>query len=95
MQDQRPEIYGLQSVVTIGPYNIICYTKKQLSPFNVSDHWDIPYFTKQQVEQLFRDFQESWSVVLENGIVDHIYITLGHPGMVCWCGKAIQERDKT
>jgi hypothetical protein len=63
----------LQSVVAIGPYNIICFTKEQLSPFNVSDYWDIPYFTKEQVEQLFQKFQQSCYVELEHGIVDRIY----------------------
>lgn len=92
IQDQRPLIYGLHAVVAIGPFNIIRYTKQQLSPFNVTDQWDVPYFTKSQVTQLFMEFQTSCDVVLEPEVVDRVYeITLGHPGMVCWCGKAIQD----
>jgi hypothetical protein len=76
----------------IGPYNISRYTQERI-PFNVSGRWDVPYFTKEQVEQLFRDFQESCGVVLESGIVEQIYyITMGHPVLACFCGKAIQEK---
>jgi hypothetical protein len=77
----------------IGPYNISQYAKGELSPFNANNHWDIPYWTRAQVGALFREFEESCGVVLEEGVVDSIFaITLGHPGMVCFCGKMIQEQ---
>jgi hypothetical protein len=45
-----------------------------------------------QVKKLFHDFEESCGVELEDGIAEHVFaITLGHPGMVCFCGKMMQE----
>jgi hypothetical protein len=88
----RPSVYGLQAVVAIGPFNILSYTKENLSPFNVADHWAIPYFTLEQVENLFCEFQQLADITLEDGIVPRIFsITSGHPGLVCFCGKQIHE----
>lgn len=93
IQDERPTKYGLQALVAVGPYNISRHTKGELSPFNATNHWDIPYWTKDQVEALFREFEESYGVVLEAGIIDSLFAaTRGHPGMVCFCGKMIQDK---
>lgn len=82
-------VYGLQSVVAIS--NVIHYTNEQ-SPFNINEHWEAPYFTKEETFRLFEDFQNYRGAVLENGIVDRIYdITSGNQEMVCCCGKIIHE----
>lgn len=92
IKGERVDSYGLQAVVAVGPYSILRYSPEELSPFNVFDHWEAPYFTKAQVEQLFKEFQDSTGVVLEKGVVDDIYYrTQGHPGITCYCGKAILE----
>jgi hypothetical protein len=45
------------------------------------------------VFRLFEDFQRLSGMVLAPGIVDMIYnVTSGHQGMVCFCGKVIQEK---
>lgn len=79
-------------MVAIGPFNILFYSKANLSPFNVAEHWAIPYFTLEQVENLFSEFQLLANITLEDGIVSPIFaITAGHPGLVCFCGKQIHE----
>lgn len=55
-------------LLAIGPYNISRYSN-QLSPFNAADHWEAPYFTKEQTLGLFEDLQRTCGLELENGIV--------------------------
>lgn len=69
-------------------------TKQEVSPFNVSEHHTAPYFTEEEVIQLFKDYEQSHNLLLESGIAERVYnITSGHPAMVCYCGKQIQTRE--
>lgn len=52
-------IYALHSVVAISTY-------KRNNSFLCNEYWEIPYFTQQQVKQLFQNFQQSYSLINNN-----------------------------
>lgn len=84
--------YGLHAVVIIGPFSVLQAANQTLSPFNVSDSIEAPYFTCEDTKELFQQYQKNSSIKLEDGIVNDIYKrTSGHPGLTCFCGKKISE----
>jgi len=92
MKERRPEHYGLQSVIIMGPFSILKASNASLSPFNVSDAIESPYFTRDDTINIFDQYQTDAAVTLEPGIIDDIFNrTQGNPGLVCFCGKAIHE----
>mmetsp|Transcript_19795 Transcript_19795/g.27633 ORF Transcript_19795/g.27633 Transcript_19795/m.27633 type:complete len:670 (-) Transcript_19795:96-2105(-) len=92
MKDHRPHKYHLKAFVGIGPCSILELTNSTLSPFNVSDTVIAPKFTEDQITDLFKQYQSEEAVELENEIIKDIcQRTGGHSGLVCFCGKQIQE----
>jgi hypothetical protein len=74
-------------------FQCIGHTQEELSPFNITNDHTAPYFTKEEVVQLFQQFQNLCNVKLESGITERIHeTTSGHPAMVCYCGKQVQQR---
>lgn len=91
-RDSKVGACGLQAVVIIGPLSILQAGKLSRSPFNITDAIEAPYFTKEEVQLLFQEFQQQTAIHLEDGIVDHIFsLTSGHQGLTCFCGKKIHE----
>eukprot|EP01128_Nolandella_sp_AFSM9_P007600 TRINITY_DN421_c0_g1_i1.p1 TRINITY_DN421_c0_g1~~TRINITY_DN421_c0_g1_i1.p1 ORF type:complete len:618 (+),score=126.91 TRINITY_DN421_c0_g1_i1:76-1929(+) len=89
---QRREAYCLQSVVAIGPFSILELTGRSSSPFNVREAVQAPYFTLEEVKELFRIYEEKKGFELDQRIVEDIFTrTAGHAGLVSRCGKAIDE----
>lgn len=87
---QERVAYCLQSFVGIGPFSILALTGKSSSPFNVRDTVQVRYWTREEVHQLFSQY----STTIDRKIVDDIYErTAGHPGLVCLCGKIIDEKQ--
>lgn len=83
---------GIFSVVIIGPLNVLNAANRNYSPFNVSVSESAPYFDSSECKSLFQEFSENAGITLESGIVEDIFSrTSGHPGLVCFCGKKIQE----
>jgi hypothetical protein len=84
--------YHLQSIVIIGPFSILQAANKTLSPFNVTESIEAPYFTIEDTKELFAQFTQATEINLEDGIIDDIFArTRGHPGLTCFCGKKIHE----
>lgn len=87
---QQRAAYCLQSFIGIGPFSILALTGKSSSPFNVRDAVQVLYWTREEVHQLFSQY----STTIDSRIVDDIYErTAGHPGLVCLCGKVIDEKE--
>ena len=84
--------FSLQSVVIIGPFSILRTANRTLSPFNVTESIQSPYFNEDDVRELFLQFTNATQITLEKGIIEDIFArTKGHPGLTCFCGKKIQE----
>lgn len=84
-------IYGLQSVVAIGLSSIVKCTGNK-PPFTTASCWEVPPFSRKEVNALFAQFSSAWRAELEDGIVEDIYkLTNGHPATVCWIMKRIEK----
>jgi hypothetical protein len=82
----------LHSVVAVGPFSILQLTTSTGSPFNTADAIRSPLFTLEQVQGLFKQFEEAVDCTLDAKIaVDVHERTLGHMGLVGFCGKMIDD----
>jgi hypothetical protein len=65
----------------------------QGSPFNISNKITAPYFTKEEVYELFGQYEKQENIKLEDGIMDHIFEqTEGAQGLTVLFGKCFESR---
>ena len=92
MTQHRKHIFGLQAVVAIGSGNIIKISGNR-PPFTMGSHWEVPPFTREDVEHLFAQFTEEYKIKFQKDIIDDVFEkTNGHPSMVSFFGAKIHER---
>jgi hypothetical protein len=90
-------LYSIKSIIGVGRNNLTfmhegCLKGDAASVFDV--YVPAVYFTKEQVEELFRQFTEATGVKLEDGIAADIHTyTGGHKGLVCICGRVMQRNE--
>jgi len=67
--------YAILTIVAIGTISIRCLTPSnwRLSPFNVAELLNNPYFTEQQVQYLFDEFAQNEQIRIDNSMVDDIF----------------------
>eukprot|EP01124_Arcella_intermedia_P037273 TRINITY_DN9941_c0_g4_i4.p2 TRINITY_DN9941_c0_g4~~TRINITY_DN9941_c0_g4_i4.p2 ORF type:complete len:294 (+),score=32.24 TRINITY_DN9941_c0_g4_i4:29-910(+) len=76
---QQKKSFCVQSVVSIGPFNILEITGQSSSSFNVADAVKSPHFSKEQVIQLFKQFSDNRCLDLDERIpLDIYYRTRGY-----------------
>ncbi|RGB29791.1 hypothetical protein C1646_310438 [Rhizophagus diaphanus] len=88
------ESYVIQAIVVIGTFSILHLdSSTQLtSPFNIKDSIQNPNFDLEQVQVLFREFEDDNKMNFEQGVIEDIFEqTNGHAGLVCLCGCAIED----
>ncbi|POG59774.1 hypothetical protein GLOIN_2v1818019 [Rhizophagus irregularis DAOM 181602=DAOM 197198] len=62
------------------------------SPFNVKDLVRNPNFSLDKVRTLFAEYEDENKMKIEDEIIEDIYTqTNGHAGLVCLCGRAIED----
>ncbi|PKC15586.1 hypothetical protein RhiirA5_494443 [Rhizophagus irregularis] len=86
--------YVIQAIVVIGTFSILHLdsSTQPTSPFNIRDSVRNPNFDLEQVRVLFREFEEENKMKFESGIIEDIFEqTNGHAGLVCICGRAIED----
>jgi hypothetical protein len=89
---QHRSNYCLHSMVGIGPFSILQLSSRSSSPFNVRHAVQSPYWTHEEVTCLFREFEDECGLKLDARIIDDVFTrTGGHSGLVCLCGKAMDE----
>jgi hypothetical protein len=65
----------------------------QGSPFNISNKITAPYFTREEVYDLFGQYEKQEAITLEKGILDHIFEqTAGAQGLTVLFGKCFESR---
>ncbi|PKY53660.1 hypothetical protein RhiirA4_499407 [Rhizophagus irregularis] len=81
------ENYALLSLVAIGPSSIL-----RLSSDNISNLFRNPNFTLEQVQTVYKEFEDDFDLTIDPEIIEDIYNrTNGHAALVCLCGKAINS----
>ena len=84
----------LWGFIAVGPCSILKLTQQSASPFNISDAFLAQSFTEEQVINLFGEFfKDKFLGNWDQRIAEDIYErTSGHAGLVCFCGKQIQQQ---
>ncbi|CAI2195461.1 5561_t:CDS:2, partial [Funneliformis geosporum] len=91
--------FTIHSIVAIGTFSILhidsdidSESTSPLSPFNIKEAIQNRYFILEQVESLFNQFAEDLKISIDKEIIEDIYtLTNGHAGLVCLCGRAIEN----
>ena len=86
-------LHSLKSVILVGVSNITGVVQDNASPFNTNDNLEIPYFTQEEVYQLFAQHETESGQVFLPEVKDKIYeITAGQPGLVNGFGLQFEEK---
>ena len=69
------ENYALLSSVAIGPFSILHLSSDRIttSPFNVKDPFRNPNFTLEQVQTIYKDFENDYKLTIDPEIIKDIY----------------------
>ncbi|RIA95495.1 hypothetical protein C1645_802961 [Glomus cerebriforme] len=84
--------YALLSSVAIGPFSILHLSSDRISTslFNVKDPFQNPNFTLEQVQTIYKEFEDDYKFTIDPEVIEDIYNqTNGHAALVCLCGKSI------
>ncbi|KIM39967.1 hypothetical protein M413DRAFT_446873 [Hebeloma cylindrosporum] len=82
----------IRSVIAAGTLSVLHLNPRgsTVSPFNVANHIQTPYFTVEEVKKLFDEFAHDYHITIDDAVVQDIWAkSNGHPAMVCLCGRAI------
>lgn len=83
----------LHGLALIGVRAVLGVDSPRGSPFNVQRSFHVPPFSHDEVEELFRQYQEESGQSVEPEVVDRLFeVTRGHPGLVCWFGELMTEK---
>ncbi|RGB29297.1 hypothetical protein C1646_672570 [Rhizophagus diaphanus] len=91
------ESYVIQAIVVIGTFSILHLDSRTsntdlTSPFNIKDSIHNPNFDLEQVQAVYREFEDDNKMQFEQAVIDDIFEqTTGHAGLVSLCGRAIED----
>lgn len=92
---QTRNTHALKSVIFVGISNITGVVSENASPFNVSESFDLPYFSKQELYELYAQHEQETLQLFEKKVKDKIYeITGGQPGLVNGFAAELIKRNK-
>jgi len=78
----------LHGLALIGVRSVLGIENVSGSPFNVQRSVHIPNLDREEVVQIFQDYQEESGKSIEPEIVERIYYEMqGQPGLTCWFGE--------
>ncbi|KAF9172172.1 hypothetical protein BGX20_006216 [Mortierella sp. AD010] len=89
------DMYAVKSIVGVGTFNILKLNtdSRLLSPFNVTNAFNNPNFTSEQVKTIFKEFAVEYELEIADEVIEDIFLnTNGHPGLVNLCGRTIQAK---
>ncbi|WGS63909.1 AAA-like domain-containing protein [Marinitoga aeolica] len=76
------EIYGLRSVILISVGYLSGILEDNASPFNIAEHMEVPYFTKEQVYDLLNQHEKETGQLFEEEVKELIWHNAGgQPGL--------------
>ncbi|RUO95572.1 hypothetical protein BC936DRAFT_143721, partial [Jimgerdemannia flammicorona] len=89
--------FVIDSIIVVGTFGVVMINQDNpsLSPFNTTENLGGNNFRKSQVEDLFGQFCSARRIDLDPRIIEDIYSRTNgcvkHAGLVCLCGRAIDE----
>ncbi len=84
--------YVLQGLCLIGVRAAVGVEGSRGMPFNVRKSLHVPNLTRDEVREIFRQYQkESQQEVTPEVVMSVFDVTRGHPGLVCWFGELLTE----
>lgn len=90
------EKHNLKSVILVGVSNITGIVQDNASPFNIADNFDIPYFTEEEVAELYEQHEKETGQLFEASVKQQVYhITAGQPGLVNGFALRLTETNAT
>ena len=85
--------HNLKSIILVGVSNITGIIQDNASPFNIADNFDIPYFTEEEVAELYEQHETESGQLFDAEVKKQVsHITAGQPGLVN--GFALQLTEK-
>ncbi|KIM76440.1 hypothetical protein PILCRDRAFT_12859 [Piloderma croceum F 1598] len=85
------KMYVIHSVITVGTFGIMNLQpyNSAISPVNVADHVQNPYFTVTDVRKLFHKFAQDHCIMIDDAVVEDIWAKLnGCVTLLNWSMKA-------
>ncbi len=87
------EGYFLHGLALVGVRAVVGVDSPRGSPFNVQRSLHVPNLTREEVVDLFAQYQAESGQVVEPPVVDAIFeTTRGQPGLVSWFGELCAEK---
>jgi hypothetical protein len=87
------EINWLHGLALIGVRAVLGIESQRGSPFNIQKSLHVPNFTFEEVEELYRQYQEESGQAIAQTVVEEVYqSTRGQPGIVSWFGELLTEK---
>lgn len=86
------ERYGVHSMALAGVRAVLGIESRRGSPFNIQRSLHVPNLTREEVQDLYRQYQEESGQQIESAVIDAVYeCTQGQPGLVSWFGELLTE----
>jgi len=85
--------HALHSVILVGVSTVAELSTSNASPFNITDEIKIPYFTREEVDDLIGQYVSETGQKFDENVIRTIYQnTNGQPGLVCGlCRHLVEE----
>ncbi len=88
----KRENYLLHGLALIGVRAVLGVESLRGSPFNIQRSLHVPNFTKEEVIDLYQQYQTESEQPIQPEVVQTIYdVTRGQPGLVGWFGELLTE----
>ncbi len=89
----KRESFNIQGLALIGVRAVLGVESERGSPFNIQRSLHVPNFTKEEVEDLFGQYQTESGQKIDPDAAESVYdSTRGQPGLVCWFGELLTEK---
>jgi hypothetical protein len=87
------ESYVLHGLALVGVRAVLGVESKRGSPFNVQRSLHVPNLTRDEVREMFGQYQAESGQEVAAEVVDKLFeMTRGQPGLVSWFGELLTEK---
>ena len=87
------EAFHLHGLALIGVRAVLGVDSKRGSPFNIQRSLQIPNLTRDEVVEMFRQYQAESGQTVEPDVVEAVFeSTRGQPGLMGWFGELLTEK---
>ncbi len=84
----------LHGLALVGITAVLGVESERGSPFNIQRSMRVPNFTREEVADLFLQYQAESGQIVEREVVDRVFeTTCGQPGLVGWFGELLSVQD--